>query len=61
MTRMILEPTLAHPADVAFFLGPIPRRVADQLGSSQHLGDNGVGLFATLQQCGGDLHLRLMN
>src|SRR5262249_43934210 len=59
--RMLLEPALAHPPDVAFFFCPVPRRMADQLGGGQYLGDNGVDLFAAFQQCSGDLHLCLVD
>src|SRR5262245_27288323 len=46
---MLLEPALAHPADVAFFLGPVPRRIADRPGGSQDPRDNGVDVLASFQ------------
>src|SRR5262249_28496757 len=58
---MLLAPALAHPADVAFFLGPVPRRIPDQLGGGQYLGDNLVDRHPALQQRSGDLHLCLVD
>src|SRR5262245_57713902 len=54
---MLLEPALAHPANVTLLLRPVPRRIADRPGGSQHPGDNGVDLFAAFQQRSGDLAL----
>src|SRR6516162_7671791 len=58
---MLLEPALTHPADVAFFLGPVPRRITYQLGGGQYLGDDIVDRLSAFQQRSGDLHLCLVD
>src|SRR5262249_22892831 len=53
---MLSEPALAHPADVAFFLSPIPRRIADQLS-----GGYSIDLSAAFQQRSSNLYLGAMD